>query len=127
MTEIELVLTWPPTVNSYYVRTRNGIFVSKRGNQFRKEVAVDVREQLNVWDTLDEPLNVEVVLYPPDKLKRDLDNHMKGLLDALTHCGLWADDALIDQLSILRGVVIPSGKCVVRIVEGGPIVPADRA
>jgi crossover junction endodeoxyribonuclease RusA len=74
-------------------------------------------------DTIDEPIFMEVYLYPPDRRKRDLDNYMKGLLDALTEAGLWTDDVLIDQLHIYRGEVVKLGSVRIEISEAGPIMP----
>jgi hypothetical protein len=31
---------------------------------------------------------VEILLYPPDNRRRDIDNYTKGLFDALTHAGV---------------------------------------
>ena len=61
------------------------------------------------YATLKDRLSVEITLYPPDRRKRDLDNYLKGTLDALTHAGLWEDDSQIDTLSIQRGLVVKNG------------------
>lgn len=123
--DIEFALPFPPSVNSYYTHTRNGIFIGKKGVQYRKDSSLCIVEQLGDIDTISEPLHMEVVLYPPDRRKRDLDNYMKCLLDAITHAQLWEDDSQIDQLSIFRGVVIPrSGRVLVSLSSGGPILPA---
>jgi crossover junction endodeoxyribonuclease RusA len=66
---------------------------------------------------------MEVYLFPPDRRKRDLDNYMKGLLDALTNGKLWVDDSLINQLHIYRGEVVTDGSVRVEISEAGPVVP----
>ena len=58
-----------------------------------------------------------VTLHPPDHRRRDLDNSMKGLLDALEHAGVYADDSQIDELKIVRGDVMPGGACVLEITE----------
>ena len=120
--DIVLHLPWPPTVNSYYKVTRQGHrYLDKKVRTFRALVAESVNEQLP-GVTLDEKLFVEVYLYPPDRRKRDLDNYMKGLLDALTEAGLWEDDSLINQLHIFRGVLVSDGAVRIEISEGGPVV-----
>lgn len=123
---IELLLPWPPTVNSYYVKTRNGVFISKKGRLYRDSLAESVKEQLGVWDALDEPLLVEVELYPPDRRRRDLDNYMKALLDACTKAGFWSDDSLIDQLFIYRGSTTSGGLVVIKVGEAGPVIPTPE-
>jgi Holliday junction resolvase RusA-like endonuclease len=45
---------------------------------------------------------VVVEVYVPDRRKRDLDNLHKGILDSLTHAGVWGDDSQIDDLRIYR-------------------------
>lgn len=120
--DVILHLPWPPTVNSYYKVTRHGQrYLDKKVRQFRAMVAESVHEQLP-GVTLYDNLYMEVYLYPPDKRKRDLDNYMKGLLDALTSCGLWEDDSLIDQLHIYRGDVVKDGSVRIELSDAGPIV-----
>lgn len=123
--EIEIHLPWPPTVNSYYghkpVKRRVIPYIRKAGREYRQAVHEAVVEQVGYLE-LDEPLLVECILYPPDKRRRDLDNYMKALLDALTHAHVWEDDALVDQLLLYRGRA-GSGKVVVKIGLAGPILP----
>ena len=122
MHDLTLVLPFPPTINSYYGRTSRGVvYIRKAGRAFRLS-AMEVIQMQACGICLDYPLHLEVVLYPPDKRKRDLDNYMKPLLDSLTHAGLIEDDSLIDQLSILRGIPQPSGCCVVTLNEAGPVM-----
>lgn len=91
--------------------------------EYRKSAHVAVVEQIGYLE-LDEHLYVEVILYPPDARRRDLDNYMKCLLDALTHAGVWEDDSQIDQLCIFRGQKkAPHGAVLVKISEAGPILP----
>ena len=119
----ELYLPYPPTVNTYYVKTRTGVFISGKGRKFREAVAQDVLEQLPDVHITHKCI-VEIVLYPPDARKRDIDNCLKALLDSLTKCGLWHDDVLIDQIFLYRGVKFaPSGMVFMRIGEAGPLIP----
>ena len=89
--------------------------------EYRQKVAEDVAEQLPGY-TVDEPVLMEVYLHPPDVRKRDLDNYMKGLLDALVQAGILEDDSLIDQLFIYRGNKMKDGKVRVEIGPAGPVV-----
>ena len=121
--DIELILAWPPSVNSYYSHTKRGVFLSGKGRQYRKLVENAVNEQLAGLETVEDGVLAEVILHPPDKRKRDIDNHMKGLLDALTNAQVWEDDSQVHQLMIYRGAVQSGGVCIVRISEAGPIIP----
>lgn len=49
-----------------------------------------------------ERLSLTIDAYPPDRRKRDLDNILKSLLDALQHAGIYSDDSQIDILKISR-------------------------
>ena len=119
----DFFLDYPPTVNNYYVKTQRGVFISQKGRKYRAAVAEAINGQMPGLH-IEEKMLVEVILYPPDNRKRDLDNYMKSLLDALTQAGLWEDDSLIDQLFVYRGVkVSPSGSVTVSIREAAPLLP----
>lgn len=126
MDNIIIYLPWPPTVNSYYSAGQGKVrYISAKGRVFRDQVAQAIAEQAPGL-TLADRLYVEVVLHPPDRRTRDLDNYMKALLDALTHSGLWEDDSQIDQLSILRGVIAPKdGLTRLEIASAGPVIPME--
>lgn len=122
--DVVLYLPWPPTINDYYGVTRRGQrFLKKRATDYRKQVAECLHEQCPALH-LDEHLFVEVYLAPPDNRKRDLDNYMKGLLDALTEGKLWVDDSLVDQLHIYRCATEARGKVRIELSEAGPILAA---
>lgn len=61
------------------------------------------------------PLIVDVVVHPPDRRRRDIDNVQKALLDALQHAGAYSDDSQIIRLSIERGRPVDGGKTIVQI------------
>ena len=71
----EFFLSFPDTINNYYVKTQRGVFISKRGRMFREQTAENLAEQFGAGFSLPYPngtkLRVEVVLYPPDRRKRD--------------------------------------------------------
>ncbi len=114
---------FPPSLNRYYVKTRNGTFISKHGRKFRKDVENIINEQLPAFKSIDYKIKVGVILYSPDWRTCDLDNYNKGLLDAITHAEIWDDDSLIDQLLGYRGEVVKGGKAVVIIMHADPIIP----
>ncbi|WP_438980215.1 RusA family crossover junction endodeoxyribonuclease [Polynucleobacter sp.] len=121
----ELYLPFPPTVNDYYTKTARGVYISTKGRIFRELVSEAVNEQLPGVH-IDVPMLLEVVLYMPDARRRDIDNYQKALLDSLTICGLWADDSLVNQLYIFRGKATArsGGSVFMRILDGGPVLPA---
>ena len=116
---IELTLPWPPSVNGYWRSPTRGPLagrhlISKRGREYRKAATQAVADQ---WqgDAMESRLSVTVRLCSPTRRQYDIDNMMKGLLDALTHAGIWQDDGQIDRLTIERGEVEKPGKAVVKV------------
>lgn len=119
----EMYTSYPPTVNNYYVMTQRGVFISQKGKKFRDQVIQDVCEQLAGFEKQYGRLRLDVVLFVPDKRRRDIDNVQKPLLDALTHAGVWDDDSQLDQITIYRGAHTFDGKTYIRVSEAGPIIP----
>ena len=60
-------------------------------------------------------LAVHVDVYPPDRRRRDLDNCLKSLLDAMEHGGAYADDSQIVRLAVEKREPVDGGKTLVRI------------
>ena len=123
-------LPYPPSVNHYWRRVGPRTLISRQGRAYRRDVATAVRRIDHAPERLPltGPLWVEVSLYPPDRRRRDLDNTLKALLDALQHAGVYPDDSLIEQLSVEKRKVVEGGKAVVvirrRIASDGTEVQA---
>ncbi len=111
---IEIDLPWPPSVNSYYRHVGHKTLISAPGRQYRAEV-VRLLRPLDCCQT--GRVMLHVLFFPPDRRRRDIDNHFKGLLDALVHGGLMVDDEQIDDLRGVRGPVTKGG--LVRVTIGG--------
>lgn len=107
---------YPPSVNHYWGQRGNRRYVTKRGMDFRASVAGKVSEIAQ--DTITHEIHAFVCLYPPDKRRRDLDNPMKALLDAMQEAGVYEDDCLIKKLTIEMREPIKGGKCCVVILKG---------
>lgn len=111
---IELSLPYPPSVNHYWRRAGSRTIVSAQGRRFRRQVAAELA--FAHVRRFDGRVAVRVVVHPPDRRRRDLDNVLKALLDALAQPGgVYRDDAQIDALEVLRGGVVPGGKVVVTV------------
>lgn len=110
---IEVELPYPPSVNHYWRRVGPRTLISRGGRAFREAVcsilaARGVRPLLG-W------LDVRIDLFPPDRRRRDLDNSLKSLLDAMQHAGMYEDDNQIARLTAQRREPRPGGLAVVRV------------
>lgn len=100
-------LPYPPSVNHYYRRVGARTLISREGRAYRKAVhAAALAARASAMSGL---IEVEVWLNPPDRRRRDLDNTLKSLLDALQHAGLYADDSQIVRIEAERCRPVPGG------------------
>ncbi len=115
---ITLELPYPPSVNHLWRRVGNKTLLSVAARRYRKAVLDGVMsarqpgQALAVGTTgwylpLVGRLAVSLTMTPPDHQRRDVDNCLKAVLDALTHAGVWRDDAQIDRLLIERAAPCP--------------------
>jgi len=112
---LEFVLPHPPSVNHYWQMAGRRMVIGREGRAFRERVC-SVLAATGV-QPLQGQLAVRVEVYPPDRRRRDLDNTLKALLDALQHGGAYADDSQIAKLAVERRAPTPGGKVIVRIEE----------
>lgn len=118
-----LILPFPPSVNSYWRapnkgRSKGRHLVSEKGRQFKAEAVAQVLEQLRRRPRpITGIVSVSVVLCPPNKARRDLDNYFKALFDAMTYAGVWLDDSQVKKIAAEWGPVTKGGKVELRISE----------
>jgi crossover junction endodeoxyribonuclease RusA len=97
------------------MRMKRGVAINPAGKAYRKLIWATLHECLGgvgKWDA--EPMHgdlmVEIIIYPPDKRKRDIDNIKKALFDALQHAGLYEDDSqIVDDHTIKINKVVKGG------------------
>jgi len=117
---ITLVLPFPPTINHYWrVDQKTGRpYLSDAGKAFRADVLAAVYSQLKLpLPRLSGRIAVVVEVAAPDKRRYDIDNRLKGLLDAMAHAGIYANDEQIDKITIERAPPCTSGFAKVEIEE----------
>jgi len=115
---IALALPYPPSINNYYGKRRSGqVFIKQAGMDYRNNVILLIRS----WHIKKRQGEVElqIAVWPPDKRKRDLDNVLKALLDAMQHAGVYDNDCQIYKLSIERFEKVKGGRIVVVVKERG--------
>ena len=94
-------LPYPPTVNHIWRYSAHGVYLTPKGKAYKDSVRARVR--LAGWNAAyTGRAAVEILVYPPDRRRRDIDNIPKIVFDSLTYSGVWADDCQVDELSIRR-------------------------
>lgn len=104
-------LPYPPSLNSYYrynLKTHK-MYTSKEGKAYRALIKEFLSEFVQKNNTIEENIKLSIILYPPDRRKRDIDNILKVLFDALQDALLIKDDSQIMELHITKqeGVLSP--------------------
>ena len=112
---IEIELPFPPSVNHYYRRVGPRTLLSREGRRYREEVAAIVAGL--VLRPLAGPIEAEVLVFPPDRRRRDLDNLQKAIFDSLQHAGVYKDDSQIAKITMERADPTPGGMILARIAE----------
>tara|TARA_B100000519_G_scaffold202616_1_gene221540 strand:- start:1051 stop:1410 length:360 start_codon:yes stop_codon:yes gene_type:complete len=117
MTTLNLVIPYPPSVNTYWRAVKGRVIISKRGREYRDAVDYAIR-QLDISDLpLLNRLRLVIHATMPDKRRRDIDNINKAALDGLGYAGIFGDDEQIDDLRIIRGEVLSPGCLDIEITE----------
>lgn len=107
-------IPFPPSVNAMWRTYRGRMLLSAKGRAYRASVwnalaAWELETGLNITEWMG-PVKVAFEVVPPDRRKRDLDNLLKGILDALQHCNVIQDDAQVHSLSIRWATLEPVDK-----------------
>ena len=95
---IDLILPFPISVNSMYSNHGRRRIKSKRYRIWREKAIEALQGQYN-GELLDYDIKLEIALSAPCKRRRDLDNHAKGIQDALTGAVI-VDDSQIKHLEM---------------------------
>lgn len=123
---MKLVLPFPPCVNTYWRAPNKGPLagrhlISADGRRYQSAACTAIIDQLRrLPKPSSVPAAVEIILYPPDARRRDLDNYNKALFDALTHAGVWEDDSQVKRMLVEWGPVVPKGRVEITISQYEP-------
>ena len=108
---LDVVLPYPPSVNHYWRYARGRFYISSAGHNYRESVLA----ALFGCEKLSSPVALEIEVYPPDRRRRDLDNILKSILDALEYAGVFEDDSQVAFISVERKEVVKGGQCRIRL------------
>lgn len=120
--QLAFVLPMPPSVNSLYGQSSNGMkFLLPEQRQFRSAVIGIVRGVMRGADQIAQPLagrlEVRSTYYFANRRRTDISNREKALLDALERAGAYHDDSQIDRHVIERVIRQGEEACSVTIKE----------
>ncbi len=110
-------LPYPPTVNHYYTVVRGRKILSARGRSYKAECGWLMAGQ-KVARLKYEYFRVRIYVWVPDRRKRDLDNILKPMLDALTEYGAITDDSAVVSLWTDRIGRTAGGRIEINITKG---------
>lgn len=125
---LRFTLPWPPSVNTYwrhivlggkFKKAQARVLLSEQGRRYQVESFAELNRQRVPKAAVRGRLGLRITAYPPDRRARDLDNLLKGCLDALHHAGVIADDGDIDDLHVCRGPVQSGGRLELELRELG--------
>lgn len=118
----KFVFPFPPSVNNYWRHVVIGrsvrVLISREGREFRDKAVAAVGR---VDERLTGKVEVIMRLCPPNRIRRDVDNYSKAVLDALTHAGVWVDDNQVDRIIVDRGPVVSGGRADVVVRDYVPL------
>ena len=114
-------LPFPMSVNRMYRSVNNRMLLSKDGRVFKANMTQAMLDNVTGAIEFGRRLRVHLLVRPPDRRKRDLDNLLKPMLDCLQAADIIEDDAHIDLLTIERHSAVKGGWASVTInqIQGG--------
>lgn len=127
---MKLVLPFPPSVNAYWRAPNKGSLkgrhlISAKGRAYQSAACSAIVDQLRrLPKPSTAPAAVEILLFPPDARRRDIDNYNKALFDALTHAGVWEDDSQVQPMLVEWGPKVAGGRVEITITTHEPMAGA---
>ncbi|MGV3483342.1 MAG: RusA family crossover junction endodeoxyribonuclease [Planctomycetaceae bacterium] len=110
-------LPFPPSCNRIWRNVGYRTLLSREGRAYREKVCAVLATNQPAIKPLAGPLSIDILIHPPDRRRRDLDNSLKALLDALQHGGAYQDDSQIICLSARKCPPVPGGLAIVHLEE----------
>ena len=95
---LEIELPYPPSANRLYRRVGPRTLISREGRAYRERVCSILAA--SGLEPLAGPIEMNVVLHPPDRRRRDVDNALKALCDSHETAGAYEDDSQIVKLKV---------------------------
>ena len=106
---IKLEFPYPPSANHAYSYVHGRPVLTQEARAYRHAVRKIIVNQQ--FKPLLGPIAIRIDINPPDNRRRDIDNCLKSLFDALQHAGAFWDD---NQIIVLHAIKHPP-------MEGGRV------
>lgn len=104
-------------MNHYWRRVGSRTLISREGRRYFAAVLAVVMGRLR--QPARGPVRLHVTLHPPDARRRDMDNVLKPLIDAMENAGVYEDDSQIVELHVVKREPRPCGRVLVRVFVDG--------
>lgn len=106
-------LPWPPSVNRLWRYKGKQVYRDPKYVAWIREAGWVIKSQK--LKKISGPFRAEIVLTPPDKRKRDLDNIIKATLDLFQTMEIIENDQLCHHLIVRYDFAATSGSCCVTL------------
>lgn len=114
---IQTKLSYPPSANSIWRSKGSKVYRSPEYVSWRRDASWTVKAAVMIQGAIQGPYSLLIEAGRPDRRKRDIDNLIKPLSDALVHGGAIADDSDCETVTAmwvpdLKGVritITPAG------------------
>ena len=109
---VTMRLPWPPSTNRLWRHKGKKVYIDPKYKAWRKEAGWTAGGVFKVEGDLrriDWEFSASLVLSPPDKRRRDLDNVIKPIFDLLQEMQWIKDDYLCQELHVKWDRKLPVG------------------
>lgn len=114
-----ITVPWPPSTNTAYATVKGRRVKSQKAREYTRSIHALLATN-NDWAvyatrvTATSIIHLAIAYHPPDRRKRDVNNHDKILIDAIFET-LAADDSQITHLTLSKHDVTQGGRAIVTI------------
>ena len=108
-------LPYPPSVNHYWLASGKHRYISHAGRKFRRDAFYIIKAERPLLTKL--AVSVTVMVWPPDRRRRDLDNILKPILDILQYANVIKDDSQVHELIVRRNEIVRGGATQVTVSQ----------
>lgn len=118
MQELVIRLPWPPSINQLWRMGKGNWYATKVGLEFKELVKYFVFKAKSPRFSEFANLSFQLLAYPPDNRRRDLDNLCKICCDSLQDANVYANDCQIKKINMEMKEKDPEKKGYVLITIG---------